>query len=228
MSVVEHLEELRVRIVKALAVVATGTGICFWFRTPLLTLILAPVAGAHLIFTAPAEYFMTVLKMSVGGGLVLALPVILYQLAAFAAPGLTREERRWIFPLATAALLLFVAGVAFSYLTILPVGLRFLLGFAPSSVRPMITIGNYLGFALGVMGVTGLAFELPLILLFLAMLRLVTSRQLASLRKYFVVVAFAFSAVFTPTPDLFTQSLLAGALVVLYELSIWLIRLTGR
>ncbi|MNL04099.1 Sec-independent protein translocase protein TatC [compost metagenome] len=228
MTFVEHLEELRWRIVKSLLALAVGFGLAFAYSKVLMAWLSVPAGDVDFIFTAPGEYFMASLKVAFFAGLYLALPVILYQLVAFVAPGLTPTERRWVLPVVAGSFLLFTVGGAFAYYALLPAGLHFLLGFAPTTVAPMLSIGTYLGFAASLLFAAGLVFELPLLLLALAWIGVLSSAILASFRKVAIVLALAIGAVITPSADIFSQLMLAGALVLLYELSVWLIRLTGK
>jgi sec-independent protein translocase protein TatC len=240
MSVFEHLEELRWRIIKSLAAVTVASAGVFVFNNPVIHALERPLhpeynvlgggtgAPVKLIFTSPGEYFMAVIKVALLGGLYLALPVILYQILAFVSPGLLPSERRWAVPIVIGAFVFFTIGVVFSYFLLLPTGLQFLVGFAPSDVQPLLTVGKYLGFAAGLLFATGLAFQLPLFLLGASVAGLVTSYFLARYRRQAFLLAFVLAAIITPSIDIFTQVMLAGALYGLFELSIFLIRLTGK
>lgn len=234
MSLTDHLEELRWRILKAGAAILAGFAICFIFNRQIIGWILQPayktaIVHGSLVFTAPAEYFVAALKVSFFGGLFLALPVLLYQVMAFVSPGLTPAERKWAVPMTIAAAFLFAAGGAFSYYAMLPLGFKFLIGFAPQDiVNPMLSVGAVLSFSTLFLFATGAVFQLPLVLLLLALMGVVSSFQLKKFRKIFIVVAFLAGALLSPSPDVFSQSLLAGALVVLYEFSIVLMKLAKR
>ncbi len=224
MTFLEHLEELRWRLLKTVSAIAVGTLLAFVFHQHLVTWLLKPAEGIELIFTAPAEYFMVTLRVAFFAGLYLSLPVLLYQVIAFVAPGLTPGERRWTLPMLVAAFLLFTTGALFSYFFLLPVGLKFLVGFAPEGIDPLLSIGSYLSFAASLVFASGLSFELPLVLFFLSLMGLVTSTKLKEFRRYFLIVALVVAAVVTPSPDIFTQGILAVALMGLYELSILLVK----
>ncbi|MBI6545805.1 MAG: twin-arginine translocase subunit TatC [Cyanobacteria bacterium NC_groundwater_1444_Ag_S-0.65um_54_12] len=235
MTLVEHLEELRWRIIKSVLAIAGGFVICFIYHVPLISLLLAParrlkvIATGGLVFTSPAEYFMAALKSAFFGGVFLALPVLLYQLVAFVSPGLDARERRWSWVLVAGAALLFAAGASFSYFALLPVGFNFLIGFAPASVvHPMLSVGAVLDFSTVFLFATGAIFQLPIIMLGLALIGVLTSQQLRRYRKIFIVIAFLIGALLSPSPDVLSQALLAGALLVLFELSIKLIQLAGK
>lgn len=224
MTFLEHLEELRWRLLKTVLAIGAGSVLAFIFHDPLVTWLLEPAEGIELIFTAPAEYFMVTLRVALYAGLYLSLPVALYQIIAFIAPGLTPAERRWTLPMLVAAFLLFTGGALFSYFFLLPVGLKFLVGFAPEGIEALLSIGSYLSFAATLVFAAGLCFELPLVLFFMSLMGIVTSAQLIQFRRYFLIVALAVAAVVTPSPDIFTQVMLAIALMGLYELSILLIK----
>ncbi|MEB3284086.1 MAG: twin-arginine translocase subunit TatC [Candidatus Sericytochromatia bacterium] len=239
MTVIEHLEELRWRIFKSLGAVLAAAIAIFAFHAPIIHLLERPLhrptgplglppLDVVLIFTGPGEYFVAVIKLSLLGGLYLALPVLLYQLLAFVGPGLLSHERRLAIPTVTGAFVLFTAGMVFAYFLMLPAGLQFLVGFAPPEVKPMLSIGKYLGFSGGLMFATGLSFELPLFLLAASALGLVTSYSLAEHRRSAVVVALILAALLTPSVDIFSQIVLGAALYGLFEFSLLLIRLTGK
>jgi len=228
MPVFEHLEELRWRLIKALAAVAAGWALAFAFHQPILDWLIRPAGSTHFVFTAPAEMFVATLKVSFFAGLYVALPVVIYQLVAFVNPGLMPDERRWIVPITFGAFLLFTLGAAFSYFALLPAGLKFLIGFAPADIAPMLSVGTYLSFAAALLFAAGFVFQLPLVLLALALVGLITSGTLTRLRRVAWVLALALGAILTPSGDIFSQLMLAGALVVLYELSHLLIRAIGQ
>lgn len=224
MTFLEHLEELRWRLLKTVIAVLVGTVLAFIFHQTLITWLLQPAEGIELIFTAPAEYFMVTLRVSFFAGLYLSLPVLLYQLIAFVSPGLTPAEKRWTLPMLVSAFLLFTGGVLFSYFFLLPVALKFLVGFAPEGINALLSIGNYLNFSASLVFASGLSFELPLVMFFLSLMGLVTSAKLAAFRRYFIIVALTIAAIVTPSPDVFTQGILGMALMGLYELGILLVK----
>jgi sec-independent protein translocase protein TatC len=157
------------------------------------------------------------------------MPVIVYELLAFVGPGLTRQERRWIYPIVLGASLSFLGGAAFAYYVELPPALRFLLGFSGDVATPFIKIGSYINFVTRLMLVTGVVFELPLIVMGLAKLGVVTSRRLLGWWRYALVLAFVVAAVVTPSIDPVTQSLVAAPIIVLYFAGIILAKLVeGR
>ncbi|MEB3205146.1 MAG: twin-arginine translocase subunit TatC [Candidatus Sericytochromatia bacterium] len=230
MHPVEHLEELRHRLLISVAAVLAGFLLCFGLHDRLIPLILAPVEGplgglGKLITTRPAEYFLATLHMAGLGGLTLALPVVLWQAMAFVKPGLKPAEQRWALPLALGAVLLFAAGLAFSYFALLPIGFRFLVTFTPTSIVPMLTVASVLDFCALFLFATGVVFELPVILVALGLAGFLTWRQLAGFRRPAILGAFILGAILSPSPDVLSQVMLAGVLLVLYEGSIITMRL---
>ncbi|HMM22844.1 MAG TPA: twin-arginine translocase subunit TatC [Selenomonadales bacterium] len=222
MSLVGHLEELRRRmIVSALAVLLTS-GACYFYASELVHLITAP--AGRLYYLNPAEAFFTYLKVSFFAGLLLALPVIFYQLWAFIMPALTKDEYRIGAVLVPCSLLLFFVGLGFSYFLVLPAGIKFFMGFATEDLQPMFSIGQYVSFVVSFLLPFGLIFELPLIILVLAKFGMITSNFLVVKRKLVIVLSFVVGAVISPTPDVFSQTMIAVPLLILYELSILVVK----
>lgn len=225
MDLIGHLGELRRALVISIAALLTAAVACFTQFERLLTWLTSPIPEVQFIFTAPGETFMASLALSFAGGIIIAMPVILQQILWFIAPGLTRRERLMLAPAMFLAYGLFVGGVAFAYYALLPVGVRFLIGFAPATIKPMLSVGNYLSFSSTLLLGTGAVFELPLILGFLAFIGVVTSQRLIAGWRLAVVGAFIVAAIVTPSIDIFTQTVLALALMGLYGLSIQLARM---
>lgn len=222
---IEHLEELRKRIIICLITIIIAALACYPLAGKLLPLLARPVG--RLVFIQPLEAFVTYLKVTLICGFCLALPVILYQIWAFVVNGLRPAERRYLLYFIPLSFALFVLGAGFAYTVIVPCGLRFLLSFGGDYLQPMISVSRYISF-LGMMLLAfGLAFELPVVILFLVKLGLVSPGLLARNRKYVLLVIFILAAVLTP-PDIFTQIMMALPLLFLYEVSILLARLLGR
>jgi sec-independent protein translocase protein TatC len=230
MPFMEHLGELRVRIVRSLYGVLAGTAISLPFSQKIVDWLALPVTrlGYELVFTAPAEAFWVQMKVGLFGGLFLAAPVILWQVWAFIAPGLHQHERKYAAPFVIIGSLMFIAGGTFALYVVTPYALTFLLGYARPGLKPMITIQNHIDFLLKFTLAFGLVFELPLALTLLARMGVVSARTLARHRKYAVLGAFVVAAILTPTPDAFNQALMAGPLIVLYEVGIVSARIFGR
>jgi sec-independent protein translocase protein TatC len=222
MTLIEHLEELRRRLLISVLAFAAGTVLSFLFVERVLTVLIRPVG--RVVFTAPTEAFFIRLKVAALTGAFLSLPVILYQIWRFVSVGLTSTERRYTLSLLPVSLILFAAGGAFAFFAILPVGVRFLLSYQTETLVPMISIGAYTSFATAFVLAFGLVFQLPVVILFLARIGIVTPAALASGRRYALLGIVVLSAVLTPGGDIFSQLLMAVPTYLLYEISIWVAR----
>jgi sec-independent protein translocase protein TatC len=183
--------------------------------------------GEVLLFTSPTTPVVVTFKLAFVVGFIIALPVVAFQAWAFFAPALYEHERRLVIPAISVGFLLFLAGIAMAYFFVLPLGLRFLLGFQAESLAPIITIDEYLKFATRLILAFGLIFEMPVVLVMLAMLGIVTPAGLARYRRHAIVVLAISSAVLTPA-DVGTMFMLFVPMLLLYEVSIWLVRLVVR
>jgi sec-independent protein translocase protein TatC len=234
MPLTAHLEELRWRIVRALAAVAVGFVACYAFAEPIFAFVIRPLAALRpdqplIIGTGVTEAFFTKLKVSFIAGVFLASPVVFYQAWRFVAPGLYDSEKRLAVPFALAASFFFVAGAAFCYVVVFPVGFRFFLDeYGSINVAPQIRITEYLSFATRMLLAFGVTFELPVVTFFLARLGVVTHRHLIDYGRYAIVVIFIVAAVLTPGPDVASQLLMATPLLILYGLSILIALLAAR
>ncbi|HJU88114.1 MAG TPA: twin-arginine translocase subunit TatC [Gemmatimonadaceae bacterium] len=228
MPFLDHLEELRWRLIWSLA--ALGVGILLAFaiisQVDVIRFLEGPILpfleGRKLVFTHPGDPFGILLKSAFALGLVLALPVILYQVWAFLSPALYQHEKRVVIPVLLGAAVLFGAGVALSFFIVLPITLRFLLGLSTQSLEPMITAGDYFGFAIGMSLAFGAVFELPIAILALTALGIVTPQMLRRFRRHAVILCVVGSAFITPGGDPLSLMALFFPLYLLFELSIWL------
>lgn len=224
MTLVEHLVELRQRLIRvAVALVATSA-LAYAFAPQTRTFFTRPAGSIKLVYLSPTEALTTDIKISFLVGLLAASPLVLYEAWAFVAPGLHRSERAHTWPLVLASTLLFFMGVAFSYYAVLPLAIRFVLGFATPDLQALFSYSRYISFVTGIILSFGLIFQLPLGILFLARLGLVTAAGLRRSRKYAILAIFIVAAILTP-PDVLSQFLMATPMVVLYEVSIWLAHL---
>ncbi len=222
MSFLDHLEELRWRILKSLAVVILFSIVAYLFSEHLLSFLTRPVPeDVQLIFTTPTGAFLVSIKVAIIFGILASLPVIFYQIWAFVIPGLLEKEIRLAVAVVASATLCFLLGFAFAYFIILPFGLRFLFSFQTSYLAPMPDISSYVGFAGRLFLAFGIVFELPLLSFLLSKMGLLTPAFLRSKRRYAIAVIFILAALLTP-PDVITQILLAAPLILLYEVSIWI------
>jgi sec-independent protein translocase protein TatC len=232
MPFLEHLGELRKRIMWSLVAVIVGLAIALNFTDRLMKFVRRPfevaAPGQKLVFLAPTEAFWVYMKVALIAGIVLAMPVVLYQIWAFIAPGLYRHEKRYAAPFVLIGSVFFLLGAAFAQLVVIPFAMRFLVSFPGPDLAPMISIGSYVDFVLKFTLAFGAVFELPVIITLASRMGLVTPQFLTRNRKYAILVNFIIAAVLTPTPDVFNQTLMAGPLIVLYELGIISARLFGR
>ena len=227
MTFLEHLEELRKRFVTSALAVGVGFVVCFFFAEQLFRLLARPVLfllpdhEGELIFTGLAEPFVLYIKVGVLFGALLATPVILSQVWAFVAPALRREERKYALPFIVFSTIFFVGGAFFGYFVIFPVGFKYFLSLTADFFSPKLAIKEYLGFATRILLAFGLVFELPLLASLLARIGVIDDVFLKRYRRYAIVILFVAAAILTP-PDVFSQLLLVGPLLVLYEFSILL------
>lgn len=227
MTLLDHLGELRSRLVKASIALLITTAISFIFADRLVEILSIPIGGRQALEAIDVTENMGVfMRVSLISGMVLAMPVIVYQLIRFIVPGLTREERRYLWLVVPSASLLFLLGVAFAYFVMLPVAVPFLIGFLNIPTRPRPS--TYFGFVSRLMFWIGASFETPLILAFLARLGIITPQFLKQNRKYAIVVIALIAAAITPTVDPVNMLLVMAPLMVLYELGVFLSRLSYR
>ena len=227
MTFIEHLSELRKRLLAVVGAVVCASVVAYVFVDGLVALLSAPAQGVQFVYLTPPELFLAYLRISLLAGLLATMPFTLAQVWLFVRPGLTRRERRVTrFTLAGGSVF-FVLGCAFSAVVILPMALRFFLQFASETIEPMISFGNYVGFVASLLVAFGVAFELPMIVVALARLDLVSVESLAAARPYIVVGVLALAAFLTP-PDVVSQILLAVPLMALFELSLLFARITRR
>ena len=220
-----HLDELRSRILTSLAFFVLAFFVCFNFSGQLLSWLIRP--AGHLVFTAPGEAFGAHVTVAVTAGFVLSFPFILYQLWMFAAAALKPHERRFIVFFGPLSLLFFLSGVAFAFFVAVPLAYRFLMGFASSDLVPMVSVGNYMGFLGNMVAAFGVAFELPLVMAFLAKIGIATPEFLRQKRRHAIIIILIVAAVLTP-PDVASQLLLATPMLALYELGIIFTRMFYR
>ncbi len=227
MTYLEHLAELRKRLLVSTSVFLVLSILCFGWSRQLATFLVSPARAVEFVFLSPPDLFMTYLTLSFYAGFILSLPVILYELFMFIWPGLERRERRILFLALCFGGLLFLTGAAFGFFVMIPYMLNFFLGFQSPGIVPMISIRDYLGFIAQIVLSFGLAFELPVVAGLMAALGIVTSVGLRSARRIAVLLIFIVAAILTP-PDVVSQIMLALPLLLLFELSIVIARVVEK
>lgn len=229
---IAHLLELRDRLMKMIGSVMLVFGVLFWFRNDLYTMIARPLTerlpqGASMIATEVTSTFFAPLKLTLWLSLFVAIPVVLYHIWAFIAPGLYKNERRLVYPLLISSVLLFFLGAAFAYYLVFPLVFSFFTLAAPEGVAVMTDISKYLDFVLGMFFAFGISFETPVVVVLLVWAGIVTPEALAEKRRYIVVLAFVIAMVLTP-PDVISQIMLAIPLCLLFEVGLLISRLYVR
>jgi sec-independent protein translocase protein TatC len=225
MSFLEHLDELRRRLIIAIGSVIVGFVVAFAFIGRIFEFMMRPLQevlpeGGRLIYTEPAEAFLLYMKVAALIGLLLALPVIMLQIWLFVAPGLYVREKRFAIPFVLFSTVFFIAGALFSHFLVFPWAWRFFAGFSTDYMQFMPRIGPVFGLYVKMALAMGVVFEMPTLVFFLARIGLVTPRFLIRNTKYAILVIFVIAAVMTPGPDVVSQALMAGPMVVLYGFSI--------
>lgn len=231
-----HFRGVKRRLLWVLIAYGLGASLTWYFYPHLLAFLLRPAgdllsATGRPIFTRPTDMFTLKVGMAMKGGLVIALPILVYHIARFVSPVLSWQQRRYVIILLPAALLAYMAGAAFAYYVLIPVSMKFLLSFGAGIADPMIHIAEYINLVLALLLWLGVVFELPIVMFLLAKLRLVSHRRFNHMRRYSIPAAFILGALITPTIDMVTQTMVAVPLILLYELGIllaWLARPKGK
>jgi sec-independent protein translocase protein TatC len=242
MSLIEHLSELRKRIIVCLVALLIAFLIAFNFSDYIFELLMFPLnyspqfslkeglifvpdqklQNTKLIFLGPAEAFWMNMKIALVSGFILTIPIVFYQLWKFISPGLYNHEKKYIIPFVLSASGLFLVGVTFCYLIVLPFAMSFFLNYKVGDfLMPMLSVGLYIDFLLKFLLAFGFVFELPILIVITTRMGLITPQTLKKYRKLAVVLAFVVAAIITPTPDAFNQTLMAVPMIILYELGIW-------
>lgn len=222
MTFVDHLSELRRRLIKSVIAVVIGMAVSAWYIDDIVAFVTSPAGTLYVM--RPAEAFLIYMKLALWSGAVLASPILFYQFWAFLLPAFTTHEKKILALFVPASVLLFLGGLAFSFAVVLPQSLHFLMTFTTAEVQPLWSLEGYLDFAILMVLPFGVIFNMPLLLVALAKMGLVSSEQLKQVRKYVIVLSFIVAAIITPTTDMVSQSLLAVPIIVLYEFSLAFIR----
>jgi sec-independent protein translocase protein TatC len=219
MNILDHLDELRKRLIICAAAVVLFSIAAYWKSTEIANLIKGPLGDIELVYITPVEGFMTNLKIALFGGLVGASPIVFLQTMLFISPALYKRERIILFSMLPMAVALFLGGVYFSFRVILPITLSYLMSFGTEFMRPMLSAGAYFSFAIMFITGLGLVFEFPMVMLLLSKFGVVSYKKLAKRRKYIILIIVVISAVITP-PDVISQVGIAGPLILLFEISL--------
>src|ERR1700761_4146064 len=227
MSFLEHLEELRRRIVYATLYIVAGFGVCWWFHERIFTIMQRPITQAlaknhldtQLVYLNPTDPFNMYLKIAFLAGIFVASPFVLYQVWAFIAPGLYRNERRYVMPFMFSTVGLFLAGGYFGYRMVYPAALDFLITFS-GQFTPMITVGEYTDLFLTIIAGLGVIFEMPILVFFLALMGIVSAGWMWRNFRYAILVIFIIAAIITPTTDIMNMCIFAAPMIGLYLMSI--------
>jgi len=221
LTIVEHLSELRRRVVYCLLSVAVTSGAAYAFVDEILEFVMDAGKVENLVFISPMEAFFVIVKLSILAGIVAAMPFIMYQIWRYVGIALREQERKYLIFFGPVSYLLFLCGSALAFRGVLPLAIKFLLSFSRQNITPLITLDSYISFLGKMITAFGLMFQLPLVVLLLAKLGIVSPEFMKKARKYAIVVIFVVAAILTP-PDAISQIMLAAPILLLYEVSVWI------
>jgi sec-independent protein translocase protein TatC len=228
MSLAEHFLELRERILKSLIFILVSIIIIFLNIQSIIKIIQKPAEGIKFIQLAPGEYFFSTLKISIYLGLIISIPYILYEILQFTIPAMTIKEKRLILPLSIISAILFFGGIIFAYFILLSPALRFFISYGANIIEPIWSFEHYFNFVILLLLVTGIAFQIPIFEVVLAIFGLISSTQLISYWRYVVLLTTILSAVLTPSTDPLTQILMSMAIFCLYFLGIIVLKCMNK
>jgi sec-independent protein translocase protein TatC len=235
MPILEHLEELRWRIIKVIAAMCIAAVACYFFTDTLFRWIRWPLDMAtppnqkiNLNYLRLGDSFSIRIKLAMIAAIFITIPISLYQFWRFVTPGLYQHDKKAILPLVFWSSLLFLIGAAMCFFWVMPITIKFLIGIAPENVTPVLTANEYISFIMWTTVSFGIVFQLPLIALFLGKLGIINWRMLSKGRRYAIVIIAFVAAVVTPSTDALSMILLATPLYMLYEVSIWILRFQAR
>jgi sec-independent protein translocase protein TatC len=233
MSFLDHLEELRSRLLRASLAIVGASAVCMFFGEDLFALLSSPIIrilpkGTPIVFPRVQDPFFVYLKVACVTGVFIVVPYVLYQLWAFIRPGLYPRERKLAAPFVLLATVLFYVGAAFAYFLVLPAAFKFFLSYQTPQLQPMIIMREYVDLVLMLLLAFAGVFETPIFIVFLGLIGLFNSGQLRRGRRYFIVIAFVIGAILSPTPDPFNQTLMAVPMLLLYEVGIRFLAIIER
>lgn len=224
MSILEHIEELRDRTIKAIIFFVITTVISFSYVQDISFLLKQPAIGVKFLQLAPGEYFFSSIKISSYAGLIVSSPFIVYQMVLFLLPGLTIKETQLFLPLLISSISLFFTGIYFSFKILVPAALRFFINYGSDIVEPIWSFEQYFDFISTLIISTGLAFQIPIIQIIIGFLNIVSSSKMLSYWRYILLFSTVISAILTPSTDPITQTLLSSAILILYFTGIFILR----
>ena len=232
LPITAHLEELRKRLIVCITAVGIGFALSYAFSEQIFIILSQPLTDIlpkenHFIFTSVTEGFFTYLKLAIFAGILIASPVIFYQIWSFVAPGLYHNEKRLAFPFVFLSTLFFAGGTTFGYFIVFPLAFKFFIGYNSQYIKMLPSLNEYLSFSCKFLLAFGIIFELPIFILFLAKIGIVNERQLRANRKFVVIGVFVLAAFLTP-PDIVSQVLMAVPLIILYEIGIIVAKVFGK
>ena len=227
-SILDHLRELRQRLIKSVIAVAVASVIAFIFYEWIFYILKLPTEGLNLIYIEMTEMLGTIMKVCLIAGIILAMPYLVYHGIMFVSPALTPKEKKYVYFTLPWIALMFMGGVVFGYFVLVPPATRFLVSFGSGIASPEIRVGNYISVVARLLLAIGIVFEMPVITTFLARLGVLKPKWLSDHRRTAIIFAFILAAIITPTFDPINQSLVAVPLIILYEMSIWLARLVYK
>ncbi|SNR99207.1 Sec-independent protein translocase TatC [Anaerovirgula multivorans] len=218
-TIVEHLTELRKRIIISVLAVIITSVLSYIYIDTLLDFIVQPASGLEFIYLSPPELFLAYLEISFITGMILASPVILLQIWIFIKPGLKKHERKYLLFALFMGMIFFLIGASFAYYMVIPLAINFFVAMSVQQIEPLFSFANYIRFISSLLLSFGLVFQLPLFIILLSQLNLITPKTLKKYRKFVVLLIFVVAAILTP-PDIVSQVLMAGPMLVLYEFSV--------
>jgi len=228
LSLLDHLQELRRRLIRSIIAIAVASAIAFIFYDWIFYILKLPTQGINLVYIEMTEMLGTIMKVCLTAGIILAMPYLVYEGIMFVAPALTPREKKYVYVILPWIALMFMGGVVFGYFVLIPPATRFLISFGADIASPEIRVGNYVAVVARLLLAIGIVFEMPVITTFLARLGVLKPQWLSRHRRLAIIFAFILAAIITPTFDPINQSLVAIPLIVLYEMSIWLARLVYK
>lgn len=226
-TLVEHLAELRKRLIIVAAVVIVGSLACYNYVSYIIGYVMQPAKGLEFVYLTPPELFLAYVKLSLIVGIAITSPITISQIWFFVRPGLEKSEKRYILVALISGALFFMIGVMFAYKVILPITLNFFVKLKLDGIEPMFSFGNYVGFVNSMLLSFGIVFEMPILVILLAKLGIVNATMLVQYRKYILLIIVVVAALLTP-PDVVSQILLAAPMIILFEISVMFAKVIGK